>query len=286
MAYTQIGTTKNAALLKTTYDSEFALDPYEEAVIAGFVSRPVGTTAVGKELILRKVAAHVASKYTSAAGAGLPASLDTNANPEAAVTVPLAYAYAMCEIDEPAMTRLVEDGAYRTALRKQMAAAVNAQIDKDIFDLVSTLSASESGADINETLYLAAYGKLVKNAKNKVKVGQTDVRLFVHPDELKNVMAMSAAREYQIRGNAGTAATGKLVTTYGVSIEESGNITPNAGNAYQPMIIKDAYAIGFNITPSALPEQQDGLMTRLIFRAEYAVAEWFDSSGVALITTV
>lgn len=286
MAYTQIGLTKQANILRTTYDAEFGLDPFEEAVIAGFIARPVGSTALGKELILRKVATHTASKYTSTAGAGLPASLDTNANTEAAVTVPLTYAYTMCEIDEPSMTRLVDDGNYRAALRKQMSAAVNAQIDKDIFDLVTNLSASESGADINETLYLAAYGKLVKNAKNKVKVGQTDVRLFVHPDELKNVMAMSAAREYQIRGNAGTAASGKLVTTYGVSIEESGNITPVTNTANQPMIIKDAYAIGFNITPSAMAEQQDGLMTRLIFRAEYGVAEWFDSSGVNLATTV
>ena len=125
----------------------------------------------------------------------------------------------------------------------------------------------------------------MKAAKNKVKVGQTDVRLFLHPDEIKNFMAMGAAREYQIRGGAGSAGNGQLVTTYGIKVEESGNIQNSGGNYHQPMILKDAFAIGYNRTPSALPEQQDGIVTRLIFRAEYGVCEWFDSSGVDVITT-
>ena len=277
--------TTNAAILKTTYDSEFGLDPSEEGVITPFVARPVGSTAIGNVLTLRKVAAHSASKYTTAAGGGIPSALTGTANTEAAVTTTLAYAYVMCELDEPGLTRLVDEGNFRTALRKQMAAAVNAQIDQDIFALASGFSLSESNADISETQYLAAYGKLVKAAKNKVKVGQTDVRLFLHPDEIKNFMAMGAAREYQIRGGAGSAGNGQLVTTYGIKVEESGNIIAQGGNYHQPMILKDAFAIGYNRTPSALPEQQDGIVTRLIFRAEYGVCEWFDSSGVDVITT-
>lgn len=280
-----ITATTNASILKTTYDSEFGLDPSEEGVITPFVARPVGSTAIGNVLTLRKVAAHSASKYTTAAGGGIPSALTGTANTEAAVTTTLAYAYVMCEIDEPGLTRLVDEANFRNALRKQMAAAVNAQIDQDIFALASGLSLSESNADISETQYLAAYGKLVKAAKNKVKVGQTDVRLFLHPDEIKNFMAMGAAREYQIRGAAGSAGNGQLVTTYGIKVEESGNIIASGGNYHQPMILKDAFAIGYNRTPSALPEQQDGIVTRLIFRAEYGVCEWFDSSGVDVITT-
>jgi hypothetical protein len=277
--------TTNAQILKTTYDSEFGLDPSEEGIITPFIAKPVGSTAIGNVLTLRKVAAHSASKYTTQAGGGIPSALTGTANAEAAVTTTLAYAYVMCELDEPGLTRLVDEGNFRTALRKQMAAAVNAQIDLDIFALASSLSLSESNADISETQYLAAYGKLVKAAKNKVKVGQTDVRLFLHPDEIKNFMAMGAAREYQIRGGAGSAGNGQLVTTYGIKVEESGNIVAQGGNYHQPMILKDAFAIGYNRTPSALPEQQDGIVTRLIFRAEYGVCEWFDSSGVDVITT-
>jgi len=281
-----ITATTNASILKTTYDSEFGLDPFEEAKVAGFVAKPVGSTAIGNVLTLRKVAAHSASKYTTQAGGGIPGNLTGTSNTEAAVTTTLAYAYVMCEIDEPGLTRLVDEGNYRSALRKQMAAAVNSQIDADLFALAASLSHSESGADLNDTMYLAGVGQLAKYAKNKFKVGQSDVRLFVHPDELKNAMAISAAKEYQIRGSQGSAVSGQLVTTYGITIEESGNVYSNAGSAYNPLLLKDAWAIGYNRTPSALPEQQDGIVTRLIFRAEYGVCEWFDSSGVALITTI
>ena len=281
-----ITATTNANLLKTTYDAEFGLDPYEEAVVAGFVAKPVGMTAIGNSLVLRKVAAHTASKYTTQAGGGIPSNLTGTANPEANVSTTLAYAYVMCELDEPAVTRLVDEGNFRTALRKQMAAAVNSQIDADLFALAASLSHTESGADVNETMYLSGIGQLAKYAKNKFKVGQTDVRLFVHPDELKNAMNISAAKEYQIRGNAGTAATGQLVTTFGLKIEESGNVYATGGSAYNPLLLKDAWALGYNRTPSAMSEQQDGIVTRFIFRAEYGVCEWFDSSGVAFVTTV
>ena len=56
----------------------------------------------------------------------------------------------------------------------------------------------------------------------------------------------------------------------------------NGANKFNVLCTKDAFGIGYNITPSALPEQQDGLHTRMIYRAEYACGEWFDSSGVVL----
>lgn len=280
MAYNPVTITTNAQLLRTVTDDEFALDPFEEAVVAGFVAKPIGTTAVGKELVLRKIAAHTASKY--AGGGGLPASLNTNANTEQAVTLPIAYAYAMGELDEASLTRLVQEGGYRNGYRKQMAAAVNAQIDIDLFALAASLSKSETGASVTETMYASALKQLAKYAKNKFKIGETDVRLFVHPDVLDDVLVMPLAKEYQIRGSAGSAVSGQLATSFGIKIEESGNVLQNNGHTYCPLILKDAWAIGYNRTPSALPEQLDGLHTRFIYRAEYACGEWFDSSGVVL----
>lgn len=274
--------TTNAAILKTTYDAEFGLDPYEESVVANFVAKPVGSTAIGNTLTLRKVAAHTASKYTTQAGGGIPGNLTGTANTEAAVTTTLAYAYVMGELDEPGLTRLVEEAGYRNAFRKLMAAAVNAQIDIDLLAQASSLSHSESGAVVNETMYASALKQLAKYAKNKFKIGETDVRLFVHPDVLDDVLVMPIAKEYQIRGSAGSAVSGQLVTTFGIKIEETGNVLQNLGHTYCPLILKDAWAIGYNRTPSALPEQQDGIVTRLIYRAEYGVCEWFDSSGVVL----
>lgn len=280
MAYAPVTITTNAALLRTITDSEFGLDPFEESVVAGFVAKPIGTSKVGKELVLRKIAAHSASKY--AGGGGLPANLNTNANTEVAVTLPIAYAYAMGELDEAAVTRLVDDGNFRAGYRKQQKAAVNAQIDVDLFTLAASLSHSESGAAVTETMYASALKQLAKYAKNKFKIGETDVRLYVHPDVLDDVLVMPLAKEYQIRGSAGTAVSGQLATSFGIKIEESGSVYQNAGHTYCPLILKDAWAIGYNIMPSDLPDQQDGLHTRLIHRAEYACGEWFDSSGVVL----
>lgn len=278
-----ISTTTNAAILKTTYDAEFGLDPYEEAVVADFVAKPVNMTAIGNTLTLRKVAATPASKYTGTNGRA--DQLTQVANTEAAVTTTLHYAYVLCTPDEPALTRLVDDANYRTALRKQMAAGVNSQIDADLFALAASLSHTEAGVAVNETIYASALKQLAKYAKNKFRIGQTDARLFVHPDVLDDVLVMPIAKEYQIRGTQGTAVSGQLVTTFGVKIEESGNVYQAAGSTYCPLIIKDAWAIGYNRAPAALPDQPDGIATEMIFRAEYGVCEWFDSSGVALVIT-
>lgn len=280
-----VNTTTNAAILKTTYDSDFALDPTEESVIAGFVAQPVGATKIGNSLVLRKIKALVAGKYSGTSG--LPQNLTaTTANTEAAVSTTLAYGYAMLELDENAMTRLVDDGNFRNGIRQQLAAAVNSQLDADLFSLSASLTHTESGADINDAMYASALGQLAKYAKGKFKIGETDVRLFVHPDELKNVLVIPAAKEYQIRGSAGTAPSGQLVTTYGIKVAESGNVYSAAGTAYNPLILKDAFALGYNIKPSAMQDQQDGIVTRIIFRAEYGYCLWFDSSGVSLNTTV
>lgn len=279
-----VNTTTNASILKTTYDSDFGLDPTEEAVVASYVAQPVGATAIGNTLTLRKIAAVVAGKYTGTSG--LPANLTaTTANTEAAVTTTLSYGYAMLEIDENAMTRLVDDAKYRTGIRKQLAAAVNAQLDADLFALGASLSSSESGADIDDTMLRSALKQLATNAKGKFKLGQTPVRLFINPSQVDSVLGISTIREYQIRGSAGSAPSGQMVNAYGISFAESGSLAVNAGNYNNALILPDAWALGYNIKPSFLKDQEDGIVTRMIFRAEYGVCEWFDSSGVKLVTT-
>jgi len=279
-----VNTTTNAAILKEVYTSDFALAPTEEAVVADFISRPNGTERIGKKLYFRKIKAVTAGKYSGSTG--LPANLTaTTANTEEAPVTTLSYGYAQLELDEPALTQLVDDGNYRKGIRKQLSAAVTSQMDADIFALAALLSHSESGAAVNDAMYMSAIGQLALYAKNKFRVGETEARLFVHPTQVKNALAIEAAREYRIRGSAGSAASGALVNAYGLMVRESGNVYSNAGSYYNALITKDAWGIGFNITPSPLPEQQDGIVTRIIFRAEYGVLEQFDECGVALITT-
>ena len=276
-------TTTNASLFRTVYDDDFGKDPTEESVIAGYVAQPLGGQAIGKEFVLRKLQAYTAQKYSGTSG--LPANLSNSISNEAAVTSTMSYAYAILEIDEPAMTRAINEGPYRTGIRAQLMAAVNSQVDQDLFGLNSGLSASESGADIDDAMLRSALKQLSTNAKSKFKVGQTPVRLFISPTQIDTVLGISTIREYQIRGSAGSAPSGQMVNAYGISFAESGNIVASAGSYNNALILPDAFAIGYNIKPSFLPEQQDGILTRFIVRAEYAVVEWFDSSGVKLVTT-
>lgn len=271
-----------ANIVKTTYDAEFGMDPFEESMVAKFVAEPVGSTAIGETLTLRKVSAVTGRKYTGNVAGGIPSSLTGHAPTEHAVTTTLAYAYAMAELDEPMLHRIVDDADYRNKLRKQMAAAVNGQIDIDLLMQAASFSHSESGAVVNETMYASALKQLAKYAMNKFKIGETDVRLFVHPDVLDDVLVMPLLKEYQIRGGAGSAVNGTLATGFGIKLEETGNVYQNLGHTYCPLILKDAWAIGYNRTPSALPDQKDGIVDRLIYRAHYGICEWFDSSGVVL----
>lgn len=281
-----VTTTTNAAILKQTYTSDFALAPTEEAVVADFINQPFGTERIGNKLYFRKIKAVNAGKWTAGVS-GLPAGLAavaSTANTEEAPSTTLAYAFGMLELDEPALTRLVDDGNYRNGIRKQLAAAVNATVDTDAFALAATFSHTESGAAVNDTMYMSAIGQLSTYAKNKFKVGETEARLFVHPTQVKNALAIEAAREYRIRGSAGSAVSGALMSPYGLVVRESGNVYNNGANHFNVIITKDAWGIGYNIKPSPLPEQQDGIVTRLIFRAEYGLLTQFDECGVALLT--
>ena len=279
-----VNTTTNAAILKSTYTSDFALSPTEEGVVADFINKPNGAERIGNKLYFRKIKAVVAGKYVGTSG--LPANLTaTTANTEVAPSTTLSYAYGMLELDENALTQLVDDGNYRNGIRKQLAAAVNGQVDIDVFSLAASLAHTESGAVVNDAMYMSAIGQLSMYGKNKFKVGETEARLFVHPSQVKNALAIEAAREYRIRGSVGSAVSGGLVTTYGLQVRESGNVLSSAGTYYNALITKDAWGIGYNIKPSPLPEQQDGIVTRIIFRAEYGVLEQFTECGVGLLTT-
>ena len=283
MAITGTGNTVNASLFRTVYDDDFGLDPTEESVIASYVAQPLGGQKIGKEFVLRKLQAYSANKWAGTTTVGLPGNLTAAPSNEAAVTSTMSYAYAVLEVDEPAMTKAINEGPYRTGIRKQLMAAINSQVDIDLAALFSGLSQSETAADLDDTLLRSALKQLATSAKGKFKVGQTPVRLFISPTQIDSVLGISTIREYQIRGSAGSAPSGQMVNAYGISFAETGNITgPSYNNA---LILPDALAIGYNIKPAFLPEQPDGIVTRFLCRAEYAVVEWFDSSGVKLVTS-
>jgi hypothetical protein len=272
--------TEAVNILKDTWDSQFALDPTEEAIVAPLVSMPNGTQKIGKKLHLRKIAA--ATIQSATATTTLVAdNLSYNQNVEQEVTVsPLGY-YSGIELNPDTLEQIVDDGEAVAGWRKQLMACLTEKIDEALLDLAGSASLTEVGASFTEALWQAALAKLAKNAKSKFKIGRTPYNLVLHPDRLANALQISALREYQIRGSAGSAQSGALVTTYGANIEETGKVKTSGGTHYIPLFLKDAWALGFNQKPKMLEAQNDGLVVRYTAYTSFGCAEWFDSSIVS-----
>ena len=281
MGHTAILVGSHAAqILRETWSSQFELDPTEEAIVAPLVSQPNGTQRIGKKLHLRKLAAQTVQSMV-ATTTNVADNLTYNTNTEAEVTITPASIYVGIELNPDTLEQIVDDGEAVAGFRKQMMAAITEKIDEDLLALASSASLTEVGASFTESLWQAAIAKLAKNAKSKFKIGRTPYNLVLHPDRLANALQISALREYQIRGNAGAAQSGSLVTTYGANIEETGKVKSTAGTHYIPMFLRDAWAIGWNCKPKMLEVQNDGLAVRYLAYASYGVAEWFDSSIVS-----
>lgn len=276
--------TQAALSLRDQWTSEFGLDPTEEAIIAGVVSRP-GATKIGNSLYMRKL--KTASVQTLAAG-DTGAAITATANTDERVQMTPTFKFAYIEIPEHTLTRVVDDGPYKAGQRKMLLAAINEDRDSALFALATGLSEATGAADLDETLLLDGLGRLAKRAKGKMRTFNGDrstVYCFIHPDELKNAYKIPAFREYQIRGSAGAAASGSAVSTYGVEFKESGLVYQNAGTTYNILMLPDAFALGHNIEPTLDEPQKYLLQWRFIAKTEYGVTEWFDTSGVALTTT-
>ena len=158
------------------------------------------------------------------------------------------------------------------------------EIDTDLFTLAASLSHTQSVADLDDATVRAALGDLATYAKGKFRLGETPVTMFIHPSEVQHALGVSTFKEYQSRGIQGAATTGQL-NGFGITVKESGLVYTNAGNKYNALILPEAWALGWNIKPSFLADQQDGIVTRFIVRAEYGVCENWDELGVAVITT-
>ena len=282
MAHASITTTTEAAgILREVWDSQFALDPMEEAIVAPLVAEPVGVQKIGKKLHLSKIAAM--SAQTATASASLASdSLTYSTNTETEITVtPTAY-YTGIELNPDTLNQIIDDGNAIAGWRKQMLSSLDEKIDYTLLQLASDASQSESSAAFDDATWRAAVAKLAKFAKRKFRIGKTPYNLILHPDVLAQALNISALKEYQIRGSAGSATSGQLVTTYGANIEESGLVKNSGGVKYNPLFIKDAWCLGWNQKPKMLESQMDGLVMRFLCYTEFGVAEWFDSSIVSV----
>ncbi len=282
MAHTTYSISDSNAL-RDTWDAEFGLNPTEETKIADWVEQPVGAQKFGNTLYLRKLPAYTASTYSSTSTAGLRANLTWQSTALERVSAAATMKYCAIGVDRAVLNRAIDDGNFRAGLRKQGMASVREAIDISLFDLASSASVTESGAAIDDAMIRSALGQLATNAKGKFNDDAAKL-LVVDPGQLANVLGIPAIKEYQIRGSIGSAVTGRM-NAYGVMWRESGNVKDSAGTTYNPLLLKDAWALAWNEKPHILDVQVDGLTENFIGYAEFGAAEWFDASGVALVTT-
>lgn len=273
----------NTEALRTVWDAEIGLNPHEETKIADWVEQPIGAQKFGTALKLRKIPLMSAVSYTSNSTSGPRSALTYNTNTESTVTASAIAKYSAVALDRAFLNQAIDDANYRNGYRKQLMAVMNEEIDKALFALAANLSTTESQADIDDSMVRAALGDLATNAKSKFTEGSAKL-LVVHPSELKNVWNIPAIKEYQIRGTIGAAVNAQM-NAYGLVWRESGSVYSSGGSYYNPLLLKDAWALCWNEKPHILDVQQDGLTENFIAYTEFGVTEWFDSSGVALITT-
>lgn len=282
-AFSSFAAGVNTTLLRDTWDAEIGLDPVEETKIADWVEQPVGGQKFGNNLYLRKLPALAASTYTSSATNGLRANLSWQVSGDTRVSAAATLKYSAVGLEKSLLNRAVDDSNIRNAFRKQLMASIREGIDISLFALASSLSSTVSQADIDDAMVRTGLGQLATNAKGKFTEDSAKL-LVVHPTELKNVWNIPAIKEYQIRGTIGAAVNAKL-NAYGLVWRESGNVLLSAGSYYNPLLLKDAWALAWNEKPHIMDVQPEGLTENYIAVAEYGVCEWFDSSGVALVTT-
>lgn len=283
MAHTTYNSGSNTEALVSIWSPELGLDPTEETKIADWVSEAPGVEKIGNLLTLRKLPAIVAKAYSPSTTAALRAGLTWETSTTAVVTVTPNGKYAAVGLERALLNRAVHDGAYRSGYKTQMMASLREAQDIALFALGSSLSSTVSQADIDDAMVRTALGQLAANSKGKFKEDAPKL-LVVHPNELKNVWNIPAIKEYQIRGTIGAAVNAKM-NAYGLVWRESGNVLLSAGSYYNPLLLKDAWVMGWNEKPHILDVQYDGLSENFVAYEEFGVAEWFDSSGVVLITT-
>lgn len=295
MAQTAINsgsTTPSAAnSIVTTWTNEWKLNPTEGAMVGEFVEKPPVVGKFGQTIKIRKIPAVLASNMSTVSNSAATTlnrgNLSWIQQDDTVVSGTSNMVYGAIAVNRNVWNQVRDDADYRAKQKAALAAGMVEKVDFDIFANAQNLSNVITQADLDDAALRNGYGRLRKTAKGKVKLGETDVRLYIPPEEAANAMGIAAIKEYQIRGGQGTAATGSPVNAYGIKWDVSGLVSTVAGTtAYCPLIIKDAWFIAFNETPHPLADQVDGLTDSFIIVAEYATNELFDSSGVVFALTI
>ena len=281
--------TEAANSVVTTWTNEWKLNPTEGMMVADFVDKPQVVGKFGQTIKVRFIPAILAGNMQTISNSSIAtfnrAGLTTINQNDTVVTGTSAMVYGAITVNRNVWNQVRDDSDYRAKQKAALNAGMVEKVDTDVFANAANLSNVITQADLDDAILRNGYGRLRKTAKGKVKLGETDVRLYIPPEEAGNALGIAAIREYQIRGSVGAAATGSPVNAYGIKWDVSGLVYNPSGVALCPLILKDAWFLAYNETPHPLADQVDGLTDTFIVVAEYATFEEFDSSGVVFALT-
>jgi len=282
--------TEAANSVVTTWTNEWKLNPTEGMMVADFVDKPQVVGKFGQTIKVRFIPAILAGNMQTISNTSIAtfnrAGLTTINQNDTVVTGTSSMVYGAITVNRNVWNQVRDDSDYRAKQKAALNAGMVEKVDTDVFANAANLSNVITQADLDDAILRNGYGRLRKTAKGKVKLGETDVRLYIPPEEAGNALGIAAIREYQIRGSAGSAATGSPVNAYGIKWDVSGLVyNPSGLTALCPLILKDAWFLAYNETPHPLADQVDGLTDTFIVVAEYATFEEFDSSGVVFALT-
>lgn len=294
MAFTSIHTGTGGVAINdivTTWTNEFKRSPTEDSQVADFVEKLPSSGKFGGLIKARIIPAISAGSFNEIAQTNqtnmVLSALSTVANADTVVTGTAKYVYGAISVNKDVWNTIRDDSDYRANQKMALKLGMGEKLDTDVFANAFSLSNTITQADLDDAALRTGVGRLRKTAKNKAKLGEADIRLFLPPEEVANAMGIAAIKEYQIRGSLGAAATGSPVNAYGIKWDASGLVYTVGGvTAYAPLILKDAWFLCFNETPHPLADQVNGLTDNFIMVADYATNELFDSSGVVFVLTI
>jgi hypothetical protein len=283
--------TEAALDVVTTWTNEWKLNPTEGMAIADFADKPEVVGKFGQTIKVRFIPAIRGTSMNTVSNSSSTtlnrAGINWINNTDTVATGTSQMVYGAIAVNRNVWNQVRDDSDYRAKQKAALNAGMVEKVDADVFANAANLSNVITQADLDDAAFRNGWARLRKTAMGKLKIGESDIRLYIPPEESQNALGIPALKEYQIRGNVGTAATGRAVDAYGIKWDVSGLVYTVGGvTAYCPLILKDAFFLAYNETPHPLADQVDGLTDSFIVVAEYATFEEFDSSGVVFALTI
>lgn len=283
----EITATSQANSIVQEYQPGFGLAPNEELVVAAdFYNASGAVQAIGNLLTLRKL--DIATASTVAAGdtgTGLTYSDLT----DTVSTLSPTFDYAASQIPLTILNRVGGDAVYKAAFKKQLVASLATALDVAggaLYSSVTTNVTGGGGSNLDQSLFLESWNKLIVSGKDAFDVGTTRATLVIYNKQAKNLMNIPGFTQANLLGETnGPLKRGWVNQPMNCNVRESGNIATAAGVAHSLLYLPMAFAKAWNMKPQVLDPQPIEAAIRIIAVQERGQTAYFEYLAVDLQTS-